>query len=55
MTFEYLAGAFFALIGLLAPVSGAPRRRWMLISLTAWGLAVAVMAAERSGRLEAWL
>ena len=39
MTFEHLALAYFGLIGVLAPFSGAPVRRFFAVMLTAFGLA----------------
>ncbi len=47
VTFEYLAVAYFLLIGVLAPFSGAPARRAAVVSLAAFGLAASIAAATR--------
>lgn len=45
LTFEAAAGGYLALIGVLAPFSGAPRRRCLMVMLTAFGLAALTYAA----------
>jgi hypothetical protein len=47
VTFEQLAAAYFLLIALLGPFSGAPARRAAVVSLTALGLAAAIAAVTR--------
>jgi len=47
VAFEYLAGAYFLLIGVLGPFSGAPARRPPVVSLTAFGLAASIAAVTR--------
>jgi hypothetical protein len=44
VTFEQLAAAYFLLIALLGPFSGAPARRAAVVSLTAFGGAAAIFA-----------
>jgi hypothetical protein len=44
VTFEQLAAAYFLLIALLGPFSGAPARRAAVVSLTACGVAAAIFA-----------
>lgn len=56
VTFEYLAAADFLLIGLLAPFSGAPPRRWVAVGVMAIGLAAAVVAmAVFSVKVRGWM
>ena len=57
MTFEQLAGGYFLLIALLGPLSGAPPRRAVTVSLTAIGLAAAIVAVTHllSVDARAWI
>lgn len=57
MTFEQLAAAYFVLIALLAPFSGAPARRGALVIVVAFGLAASIIAAMRllTADARAWI
>lgn len=56
MTFEYLALAYFVLIGVLAPFSGTPARRAAAVGLTAFALAASIIAVTRmlTADMRAW-
>ena len=56
-TFEIIAAAYFIVIGLLCPFAGAPPRRASAVSLTAFVLAAAVVAAAHvfPTGVRAWL
>ncbi len=57
VTFETLAAAYFAGIGLLSPLTGAPPRRAAVVALTAFGSAAAVVALSHTVHASArgWL
>jgi hypothetical protein len=47
VTFELVSAAYFWLIGLLAPFAGAPVRRFLVVMLTAFGLAAFTCTVAR--------